>query len=59
MFLSNKMELENVMKKLVERQQIHIHELAWMEFQWYENSHYGKVMKWYLWYVLIQNKRGA
>jgi hypothetical protein len=53
------MELENVMKKLVERQQIHIHELAWMEFQWYENSHYGKVMKWYLWYVLIQNKRGA
>jgi hypothetical protein len=28
MFLSNKMELENVMKKLVERQQIHIHELS-------------------------------
>jgi hypothetical protein len=41
------MGIKSVMRKLVEGK--------WMIFQWYyENSHYDKVMKWYLCYLLIQ-----
>jgi hypothetical protein len=53
--LSNKIGMESVMRKLVEGKWIHSNELIWMRFQWYyKNSHYGKVMKWYLYYLLIQ-----
>jgi hypothetical protein len=48
------------MRKLVEGKWIHSNELKWMRFQWYyKNSYYGKVIKRYLWYLLIQNRRGA
>jgi hypothetical protein len=55
--LSNKIGMENVMRKLVEGKWIHSNELIWMRFQWYfGNWHYCKVMMWYLYYLLIQTR---